>query len=243
MSYSRRWFRPWGGPGGGGGARRPPPPGAAAWLGAPPPPARRVPSAIVPDAPTTFKHPERTSHAHSQAIRSAQLAESGNAQIGSAKNPVSIVVDTMSMTGNAIVDGSSSSSSSGSAAAVALASILVPAADGGSGLTPDGTGGSGAAIDGVGGRIAGLAGTEPTGAVVDPTAIRLPMKIKVTDALGNNVSAWSLPVVSTTATGSAGTWVPQAGTGGAQPGDLFSFDPMTGTYRFKLKANGPGVGS
>ena len=69
------------------------------------------------------------------------------------------------------------------------------------------------------------------------------MKIKVTDALGNNVSAPYLPVVSMTAAGSAGTLVPQAGTGGSQPGDLFSFDPMTGTYRFKLKANGPRVGS
>ena len=34
----------------------------------------------------------------------AQLAESGNAQLGSASNPVSIVVDTMTITGNAVAD-------------------------------------------------------------------------------------------------------------------------------------------
>ena len=34
----------------------------------------------------------------------AQLAESGNAQIGTASHPVSIVVDTLSMTGNAVTN-------------------------------------------------------------------------------------------------------------------------------------------
>jgi hypothetical protein len=34
----------------------------------------------------------------------AQLAESGSAQIGSASNPVSIVVDTRSVIGNAVAN-------------------------------------------------------------------------------------------------------------------------------------------
>ncbi len=46
----------------------------------------------------------------------AQLAESGNAQIGSTSNPISIVVDTLSASGNAIADGLTLAAPSGSVA-------------------------------------------------------------------------------------------------------------------------------
>ena len=63
--------------------------------------------------------------------------------------------------------------------------------------------------------------TTPTTSV---GTIPLTMKIKVTDALGNNVSASSLPVVSMSAVGSAGTLVPQTAPGSSQPDNLFTFD-------------------
>ena len=177
----------------------------------------------------------------------AQLVESGNARIGGASSPVTIVVDTMTISGSAMIQGPGGSSG-GSTGAIALTSVLVPAADGisGSGLTPDGTGGSGAAIDGVGGSIVGVADTDPTGAVFDPTApetTRLPTKIKVTDALGNKVSASSLPVVSMSAAGSAGTSVPQPAPESSQPVGLFAFDPADWTSRFNLKTKGSRLGS
>ena len=59
--------------------------------------------------------------------------------------------------------------------------------------------------------------------------------IKVTDALGNKVSSSSLPAVSMSAVGPAGTLVPQTSPGTSNLGNLFSFDPTMGTQRFKLK--------
>ena len=61
-----------------------------------------------------------------------------------------------------------------------------------------------------------------------PTTIPVKLKIKVTDALGNNVSSSSLPVVSMSAVGSAGNLVPQPAPGSSQPDSLFTFDPTSG---------------
>jgi len=73
----------------------------------------------------------------------AQLGESGNAQIGSTSNPISIVVDTLSASGNAIADGLTLSAPTGSVAyspaqirsaygisALLGAGLLTPALDG-----------------------------------------------------------------------------------------------------------------
>jgi len=59
--------------------------------------------------------------------------------------------------------------------------------------------------------------------------------IKVTDALGNNVSASRLLAVSMSAVGSNGNLVPQSAPGNWNPGNPFTFDPTTGTYQFNLK--------
>jgi hypothetical protein len=82
--------------------------------------------------------------------------------------------------------------------------------------------------------------------VLDPTApttIPVKLKIKLTDALGNNVRASSQPVVSMTAAGSAGTLVPQPAPESTQPVSLFPFDPANWTSRFNLKTKGTRLGS
>ena len=75
---------------------------------------------------------------------SAPLAESGNAQIGSATNPVSIVVDTLTISGNAIANALSLSSPEGT---VAYTPAQIRAAYGVDKLTLDGTGQTIAIVD------------------------------------------------------------------------------------------------
>ena len=94
-----------------------------------------------------------------------------------------------------------------------------------------------------------LGGMNLTGASVGSTApdtsiatIPIPMTIKVTDALGKNVNASSLPVVSTPAVGLAGTLVPQAVPGISLVDKLFTFDGTSGTNRFNLKTKGVQAG-
>ena len=67
---------------------------------------------------------------------SAQLAESGNAQVGSTTNPVSIIVDTLSISGNGIANALSLSSPAG---IVAYTPAQIRAAYGMNNLTEDGT--------------------------------------------------------------------------------------------------------
>ncbi len=75
---------------------------------------------------------------------SAQLAESGNAQIGSATNPVSIVVDTLTISGNAIANALSLSSPAGT---VAYTPAQIRTAYGINNLALDGTGQTIAIVD------------------------------------------------------------------------------------------------
>ncbi|MFI5259425.1 MAG: MBG domain-containing protein, partial [Candidatus Limnocylindrales bacterium] len=74
----------------------------------------------------------------------AQVVESGNAQVGSASNPVSIVVDTMSMSGNSVANIVSLSSPTGT---VAYTPAQIRAAYGISSLTLDGSGQTIAIVD------------------------------------------------------------------------------------------------
>src|SRR6516225_1360543 len=81
----------------------------------------------------------------------AQLAESGSAQIGSASNPVSIVVDTLSVIGNAVANAVTLSAPSGTAAytpAQIRAAYGVNALNGMNSVLPlDGTGQTIAIVD------------------------------------------------------------------------------------------------
>ena len=84
-----------------------------------------------------------------------------------------------------------------------------------------------------------MASTNESVAAFDQTTpntsgVMIPIKIKVTDALGNNVSSSSLPVVSMSVIGPDGNPVPQTAPGNSQPGNLFTFEPTTGTYQFNL---------
>jgi hypothetical protein len=63
----------------------------------------------------------------------------------------------------------------------------------------------------------------------------IPVKIEVTDALGNNVGSASLPVTALSVVGPDGQL---QSPGNSQPGNLFTFDPTTGTYQFNVKAKG-----
>ncbi len=74
----------------------------------------------------------------------AQLAESGNAQVGSTTNPVSIVVDTLTISGNGIANALSLSSPAGT---VAYSPAQIRAAYGMNNLTEDGTGQTIAIVD------------------------------------------------------------------------------------------------
>ncbi len=75
---------------------------------------------------------------------SAQLVESGNAQVGSTSNPVSIIVDTLTLSGNAIANALSLSSPAGT---VAYAPAQIRAAYGIDNLTLDGKGQTIAIVD------------------------------------------------------------------------------------------------
>ncbi len=74
----------------------------------------------------------------------AQLAESGNAQVGSTSNPVSIVVDTLTLSGNAVANALSLSSPAGT---VAYSPAQIRAAYGITNLALDGTGQTIAIVD------------------------------------------------------------------------------------------------
>ncbi len=76
--------------------------------------------------------------------KTAQLAESGNAQVGSASSPVSIVVDTLTLSGNAIANALSLSSPAGT---VAYTPAQIRAAYGINNLSLDGTGQTIAIVD------------------------------------------------------------------------------------------------
>ena len=70
----------------------------------------------------------------------------------------------------------------------------------------------------------------------------IPIKIEVTDALGN-VGSSSLPVAAVSVVGPDGNPVLPTAPGNSQPGNLFTFDPTTGTYQFNLKTKGYKPGS
>jgi hypothetical protein len=70
----------------------------------------------------------------------------------------------------------------------------------------------------------------------------IPIVIKLTDALGNNVGSSSLRVTAVSVIGPSGP-VPLQSPGNSQPGNLFKFDPTTGTYQFNLKTTGYKKGS
>jgi hypothetical protein len=146
----------------------------------------------------------------------AGLSESGNGALDA-----SLVVDTITIGGNGVADAQT-------AGGGASAAVDGPATTTGGTTAPTDT------ID----TAAAIVQTTPSTSVGP-----IPITVKVTDALGNNVSASSLPVVSMSAPGSAGSLVPQTALGTSDPDSLFTFDPTTGAYRFKLKANGPRLGS
>ena len=74
----------------------------------------------------------------------AQLVESGNAQVGSTTNPISIIVDTLTISGNAIANALSLSSPAGT---VAYSPAQIRAAYGINNLALDGTGQTIAIVD------------------------------------------------------------------------------------------------
>ena len=140
----------------------------------------------------------------------AQLAESGNAQLDAA-----LVVDTLTISGNGIADGAATLTSTIVAGQTA-GSDISGAVSGSNNLI--GISGSGALIDGVGGNIVGMASTNESVAAFDQTTPNtsgstIPIKVKVTDALGNSVSSSSLPVVSMSVIGPDGNPVPQTARG------------------------------
>ena len=74
----------------------------------------------------------------------AQLVESGNAQVGTTSNPISLVVDTLSLSGNSIANGLTLSAPGST---VAYTPDQIRAAYGISGLSLDGTGQTIAIVD------------------------------------------------------------------------------------------------
>ena len=161
----------------------------------------------------------------------AQLSESGNAALDA-----SLIVDTLTISGNGIADGAATLTSTIVAGQTAGGDIS-GAVSGSNNLI--GIGGSGALIDGVGGNIVGVANSNGSVAAFDQTTPNtsggtIPIKIKVTDALGNNVSSSNLPVVSMSVVGPDGNPVPQTAPGISQPGNLFTFEPTKGNYQLNL---------
>jgi hypothetical protein len=68
----------------------------------------------------------------------------------------------------------------------------------------------------------------------------IPIKVKLTDAAGNNVGSSSVELKAVSVVGPSGTL---QSPGNSQPGNLFKFDPATGTYQFNLKTTGYTKGS
>jgi hypothetical protein len=88
-----------------------------------------------------------------------------------------------------------------------------------------------------------LTNTYQTVAVFDQTKPHhanstIPIKIQVTDALGNNLGSTSLAALAVLVIGPDGNPVPLMAPGNSQPDDLFRYDPETGTYQFNLKTKG-----
>jgi hypothetical protein len=128
----------------------------------------------------------------------------------------SLIVDTITIGSNGVVGPSQAGP----------AGISVPVTTSGDMTTPTRS-------------IGALSVTDQTG----PTTIPVKLTIKLTDALGNNVSAPSQTVVSMTATGSARTLAPQPAPESSQPVGLFAFDPTHWTSRFNRKVRGYKPGS
>jgi hypothetical protein len=66
----------------------------------------------------------------------------------------------------------------------------------------------------------------------------LPITIQLTDGTGWNVDSSGLPVTAVGVRDQNGNPVPLQSPGGSQPGNLFTFDPVTKTYQFNLKTTG-----
>ncbi len=143
----------------------------------------------------------------------AQLSETSTAALDT-----SLIFDTLTISGNGMV-GPSTAAAAGTS--------------GGLAATPGGT--------------TTLTITTEPAAPLDQAApntipVKMKIKIKLTDAAGNNVSSSSLSAVSMSVVGSDGNLVPQTAPGNSQRGNPFTFDPTTGTYRFKLKLEAEGSG-
>jgi hypothetical protein len=70
----------------------------------------------------------------------------------------------------------------------------------------------------------------------------IPITIKLTDGSGNNVGSSGLAVKAVSVVGPSGP-VPLQSPGNSQPGNLFKFDPSSGTYQFNLKTTGYAKGT
>ena len=145
----------------------------------------------------------------------AALSEGGNAALNA-----SLIVKRLAISGNGIANGPSQAGP----ASAGISSDMVATSGGATATTSS---------------IGAVAVLDQTA----PATIPVKLKVKVTDALGNNVSASSLPVVSMAAAGSAGNLVPQTAPGSSLPDSLFTFDPTSGTSRFNLKTKGSRLGS
>ena len=145
----------------------------------------------------------------------ASLSESGNGALNA-----SLIVDTITISGNGIANGPSQAGP----ASAGISSNMVAASGGTTATTSS---------------IGAVSVLDQTA----PTTIPIKLKVKVTNALGNNVSASSLPVVSMTAADSDGNLVPQTLPGNSLVDNLFTFDPTSGSSRFNLKTKGYRLGS
>ena len=135
----------------------------------------------------------------------AALSESGNATLNA-----SLIVKTLTISGNGIANGPSRAGPVPASAAAWSSTSGVATAP----TSPIGT----------------VARFDPT----TPKAIPVKLRIRVTDALGNNVGSSSLPVVSMPV-GSSAALVPQSEPGGPLKDDRSPFDPADGSSRFNLK--------
>ena len=70
----------------------------------------------------------------------------------------------------------------------------------------------------------------------------VPIQIELTNAQGQNLGSSRLPVTAVSVIGPGGP-VPLQSPGNSQPGNLFTFDPCTGTYEFNLKTKGYAPGT
>ncbi|WP_165230645.1 right-handed parallel beta-helix repeat-containing protein [Aquisphaera insulae] len=140
----------------------------------------------------------------------AALSESGNAALNA-----SLIVKRLSISGNGVANGPSQ-------AGPAIAGIRSnPAAA---------SGGAAATFSSIGAV-----------SVLDqaaPATIPIKLKIKLINAMGNNVGASSLPVVSMAAANSAGSLVPQGLPVGSPLDTPVAIDSASGAFRFGLKSKG-----